>query len=129
MLHTKILNIPVWVWLLIALYFIINMNGFLKLRQEKFTDSKVKIYNFNTSWCGWSKRFQPEWDRFTELCKNMTDVKVYDIKCDKEENKEQCKKFNIPGYPTVIATVGGKTINYDGERKSDKLVEFIKSIS
>ena len=32
-------------------------------------NSRLKIFNFNTEWCGWSKRFQPEWDKFTQAVK------------------------------------------------------------
>jgi thiol-disulfide isomerase/thioredoxin len=128
MLKDNILNVPLWVWIIIFIYITYNIYHSCKLAKEEFTNPKIKIYNFNTSWCGWSKRFQPEWDNFTEICKNMPDVEVYDIKCDKEENKEQCKKFNVPGYPSVIATIGNKTVNYNGERKSERLVEFIESL-
>jgi hypothetical protein len=128
MLQDKVLNVPVWLWIIIVAYIVINIYYTCKLTQEKFSQSKIKVYNFNTSWCGWSKRFQPEWDKFCDLCKDMPHIEVYDVKCDKEENKEQCKKFNIPGYPTVIAQVGDNKVHFEGDRKAERLIEFIKTL-
>ena len=39
-----------------------NTNETFKNTQE----SKITIYNFNTTWCGHSKNFQPIWDKFVE---------------------------------------------------------------
>lgn len=128
MLQNRFLNVPLWVWLIITIYILYNVKMTCNTNPEKFSQPKVKIYNFNTSWCGWSKKFQPEWDRFTELCRHMDNVEVYDIKCDIEENKNKCKDFNIPGYPTIIAEVDNKKLNYNGERKSEKLVEFVTTL-
>ena len=127
----KVLNIPGWFWLIIIIYFLYTMYNKCTINteiKEKFNNSKVKVYNFNTEWCGWSKRFQPEWEKFTELCNKMTNVTAIDVKCDNEENKELCKKFEVPGFPTVIFEVGDKIIPYNKERTATALVEFIKTI-
>lgn len=127
----KVLNIPGWIWLIIIIYFLYTMYNKCNINtnmKENFNNSKVKVYNFNTEWCGWSKRFQPEWDKFTELSNKMTNVTAIDVKCDNEENKELCKKFDVPGFPTVIFEVGDKIIPYKKERTATALVEFIKTI-
>jgi thiol-disulfide isomerase/thioredoxin len=82
----------------------------------------VKIINFNTSWCGYSKQFQPVWDEFTSKM-NGKNIKVIDMKCD--ENEELCAKFNVPGYPSVILFKGEQQISYDGERTVKDLEEFV----
>jgi thiol-disulfide isomerase/thioredoxin len=94
---------------------------------DNFSNSKVKVFNFNTSWCGWSKRFQPEWDKFSKAVKD-TNITAIDVKCDDDKNEELCLKYKVDGFPTVLIEVDGKVIPYKKERKSDTLIEFIKTL-
>jgi thiol-disulfide isomerase/thioredoxin len=108
--------------------------------KEKFSDAEtkssvkpiVKIFNFNTEWCGWSRRFQPEWDAFIEYVKNpannLKHVQAFDVKCDNDENKQMCEEYKVPGYPYVIVEVNGKRRPYEGERTKDALVSYVKSL-
>jgi thiol-disulfide isomerase/thioredoxin len=95
------------------------------------TNNKVKVYNFNTSWCGWSVRFQPEWNKFQDAVKSnvsLSNVDAFDIKCDKPENEEVCKEFDIQGFPTVIIEANGKRGLYKGPRESKDLIETVKDL-
>jgi hypothetical protein len=74
----KICEIPLGIILLIIAvsYYIYNNKT-----KENFTDEKkIKVYNFNTTWCGWSKKFQPEWDKFTVAINNLENSTDYEIK-------------------------------------------------
>ena len=77
------------------------------------TTKKIKIYNFNTSWCSYSIQFQPIWNTFYNSIKINDNVEAYDIKCD-NNNKDLCIKFNIAGYPTVIIDNGTNITKYNG---------------
>ena len=94
--------------------------------------SSIKMYNFNTEWCGWSKKFQPEWDAFTSNVKSdntlNTLVEVIDVKCDNDNNKELCADNNIQGFPTVVINVNGNNIKYDGPRTSEALMKKLKDL-
>jgi thiol-disulfide isomerase/thioredoxin len=95
------------------------------------TNNKIKVYNFNTSWCGWSVRFQPEWNKFQDAVKSdgsLSNVDAFDIKCDKPENEEVCKEFDIQGFPTVIIEAHGKRGLYKGPRESKDLIETVKDL-
>ena len=85
----------------------------------------VKIYNFNTFNCGWSIKFQEEWDKFTDVVSNDTNinsfVKAIDVKCDKECNQSLCAEYHVKGYPTVIFNVNGQRTMYEGDRTVDGL--------
>lgn len=136
MLNYLFLRIPVWAWMCILAFIVYNCcqtcniykNNQNTLTEKFASDAKITIYNFNTSWCGWSKRFQPEWDKFTNLCKDMHNVEAIDVKCDNDENNGLCANFQVPGYPTVIAIVNNKQIVYENERNANKLIEFVKSL-
>ena len=51
------------------------------------TSNLIKVYNFNTSWCGYSVRFQPEWKKFEEEINSINNLSIqaFDIKCDNIE--------------------------------------------
>jgi len=84
-----------------------------------------KIINFNTSWCYWSKKLQPVWDELTENMKNKN-IQCIDLKCDLDENKETCEKYNVQGFPTIKLIVDNKVIDYEGDRSLDNLSKFIE---
>ena len=94
-------------------------------------DDDVKVYNFNTSWCGWSVKFQPEWKKFENEVKKspeLSKIKAFDVKCDKPENEEMCKNFEVNGFPTVIIESSGRRGVYKGPRESKDLVETVKDL-
>lgn len=89
-------------------------------------DSTPKIINFNASWCYWSKKLQPVWDNLTDSMKNK-DIEVLDIKCELDENKELCNRYQIEGFPTIKLIIGNTIIDYEGERTYDGLTQFINT--
>lgn len=140
MLNKKCFCLPLWVWLLvlaIIVYYICYKKPEVKPttieeKKEKFsnaTNSKLKIFNFNTEWCGWSKRFQPEWDKFTQMVKEDSNlnskVEVFDVKCDSPDKKQMCEAYNVPGYPYVIIENNGIRTPYKGERTAEGLKSFV----
>ena len=116
-------GIKIWVWvgilgiLALSVYLILN-------KKEKFdVEKKPTIYNFNTRTCGWSKKFQPEWDKFSELAKSsLPNIIVKDVKC--EDNNEMCSKYNVPGYPYVVLEIDETIIPFNGERTVESLTDF-----
>lgn len=148
MLKEKVLGIPVWVLIILTLLIgnylycsndeqpkVTNDNKIVveernKKSKEKFSDTpkKIKVFNFNTSWCGWSKRFQPEWEQFTQLTSNETNIEAIDVKCDDKSNESMCNDYNVPGFPYVIIDDGKTKTPYNGERTAKSMLSFIKSL-
>jgi len=144
-LNTKIYNLPVYTWLLIVamiyVFYLTFSNSKMissnSNKQELFSnkddkeDKKIKVYNFNTSWCGWSVRFKPEWEKFADEVKakgDLSNVEAYDIKCDNPENDFMCKEYEIVGFPTVIIEANGQKGIYKGPREAKDLIETIKEL-
>ena len=143
-LNDRVYSLPVYSWLLIALVivvFLITTFSNSSTSSETFAtigkvpnnnaDSKIKVYNFNTSWCGWSTRFQPEWKKFENEIKAKGDlrhVEAHDVKCDNPANDSLCKEYEVAGFPTVIIETGGKRGVYKGPRDSKDLVETVMSL-
>jgi thiol-disulfide isomerase/thioredoxin len=124
-LDQKYFGLSLLTWIVIGIAIIYLC--FCKKCQEDFTDSKsdvLKVYNFNTTWCGYSVRFQPIWDKFHKKMKSNKNIQVLDIKCDNQDDpkvKELCQRYGVEGFPTVIFAKGNKVVQYQDERTVEKL--------
>ena len=142
MLNNKFLNISFKTWIII---FLTILYLIFKKKPEDFTskcsskkskiisksnsvnksNNKIKVYNFNTLWCSISRDFQDSWDEFSK--KNKSDnVDIIDVKCDNDKFKDLCKKYPVPGYPTVLFVKGEKVAEYQGDRTPKDLAETLK---
>jgi len=90
-------------------------------------NNKIKIFNFNTEWCGYSKKFQPIWNTFANSIIEADNIEAINVNCD--DNKELCKKYNIPGYPTVVIENNDTVKIYDGPRTVEGLKNATKSFN
>ena len=131
-------NLLLLIVLVVVIYLFIFTEDFSTCSNIKDTFSNsanknsnlIKVYNFNTSWCGYSVRFQPEWEKFEkeiELIDNLN-IKAFDIKCDNTNNKQMCDDYEIPGFPSVIIEKDGKKINYNGLRTAVAIIETITNL-
>ena len=140
------LSILSWILIIIILVFFVckvyysNNSSYDDVDKENFQETNatidgkeenVKVYNFNTSWCGWSVKFQPEWQKFQDKLNSTSDlsnISAFDIKCDKPENESMCKEYDVNGFPTVIIETNGKRGVYKGPRQSKDLIETVKDL-
>jgi thiol-disulfide isomerase/thioredoxin len=84
-------------------------------------NDKIKVYNFNTTWCGYSKQFQPIWDDFVSTIKDEDNIDAYDLKCDNDNYNDLVNKYEIEGFPTVIIEKSNNFIKYNGPRTVEGL--------
>ena len=69
----------------------------------------------------------PEWQRFVKLNANNKKVKIETV--EKDDAPELIQKYNVQGFPTIIAINDGKKVKeFDGERTVDDLQRFTNSI-
>ncbi|ADO67413.1 putative protein disulfide isomerase [Cafeteria roenbergensis virus] len=107
--------------------------------KNKYIQLKNKIdFNLNMSgggnnktltfikaeWCGHCKNFTPIWD---ELPKHLNNINFKVL--DSDTNKEEIKKYNIKGYPSIFLEVNNNIISYEGGRTIEKIKEFVKKTS
>jgi thiol-disulfide isomerase/thioredoxin len=120
--------IPFVIAIVIGLLFIYFVFFAKKDSQVKeHMDSNMKIVNYNTEWCGYSKRFQPIWDQFTQEMKTKhKEIDVIDMKCDKDENKEKCSVPEVEGFPTVVLYKNGTPKPFNDSRSVESLLKFVE---
>jgi hypothetical protein len=75
----------------------------------------------------------PQWNILKATVKKNPEysyikVKGYEDSQDGEKiNVLRQRGYQIGGFPTIIVTINGKPITYDGERTAEAILEFIKS--
>lgn len=107
---------------------IVDKESLSGLNQENFDSAKHKIALYYTNWCGYSKMFLPEWEKFEEYVANNNNyISIEKIDCEK--NQGMCSKVN--GFPTVILydANGKQHIMEKYPRTKQGLIDFVKDIS
>lgn len=89
-------------------------------------DQTHEIILYYAMWCGYSKMFLPEWEKFVEHSKkNFPHLKVTSLRCEGGD-EASCQQKGVEGYPTVILySKEGKETLFQGERTLDGLIKFI----
>lgn len=96
---------------------------------ESFTDGDGPVlYYFYMKTCPHCNDFNPVWEEVSKKMKEA-DMKVSLKKLDlqDEANKELVDKFGVSGAPTIMFANGDKTAEFNAERTSDAVVQFVKS--
>jgi len=100
-------------------------------KKSTSTKGKVKVMNFNTSWCKYSVMFATEWAKFQEMTKDLSNVETIDVKCDDPKNEKICDNYQVPGFPTILFEYDNNLEEYGGERSAEavfaKLMDIIKT--
>jgi len=91
-----------------------------KLNMKGGGDKKT-LALFKAEWCGHCIGFKETWNQLKNENKNINFITY-----DSEINKNEIKKYNIQGFPTIILLLNDKAIEYVGPRSRDAIEEFIK---
>ena len=68
-----------------------------------------RVILFHWKDCGHCKKMMPEWQRFVKLNANNSKVKIETI--EKDDAPELIQKYNVQGFPTIIAIKMEKSKN------------------
>ena len=124
-----------WIWILVVCVGLFEIQKIIcsNKTNETFTNKDIKVTNYNTSWCGYSKQFQPEWNDFSNSVNsvNYPNIDAVEVKCDKDDaNKLICDNNNVKGYPWIVIDINNGTDvkNYNGPRTKDALLKYINDL-
>jgi thiol-disulfide isomerase/thioredoxin len=96
---------------------------------QQTAESKIagEITLYYAMWCGYSRQFLPEWEKFEAFAKqNFPNLRVSRVRCE-DGHEATCSQKGVQGYPTVILYLKDNSEKtFDGERNSEKLIEFCK---
>lgn len=87
--------------------------------------STMEVALYYSPQCGYCKSFMKDWQEFnekiTKIYRYNNSVRLTTKKINCAENK--CE--GIAGYPTIMLTKKGKSIQFEGERSVDNLMKFV----
>lgn len=131
-LNNKTNIILIAIIILIGLLYYLNNSKNTANVYEKFeSDSKTKpeFKVFYTNWCGWSKKILAtlESEQFkTKFNEIKNDVDIVLVDCE-TKGKEECTARSVRGYPTMMLIKGKKSIDFEGDRTPDGIINFLKN--
>jgi len=83
----------------------------------------AKLYFFYADWCGYCKKFKPEWEKLK--AEPNLGVQLEEVDCSNEA-PALAKEYDVKGFPTLILLNDGNKVTYEGERSADAIISFIK---
>jgi len=96
---------------------------------------KVLIGKVYANWCGHCQSLKPEWEKMKkDLTSKMKKMKKYSIEFVEIEEQEQDKlaefkerfpNLSVNGYPTIFKSYGNGLEYYQGERRADKMGNWL----
>ncbi|CBQ71186.1 probable proteine disulfate isomerase [Sporisorium reilianum SRZ2] len=90
---------------------------------ENVQNEPLMLVEFYAPWCGHCKALAPEYEKAsTELLADK--IKLAKVDCT-EENA-LCAEHNIEGFPTLKVFRQGSASEYNGNRKADGIVSYMK---
>lgn len=101
----------------------------LVVTADNFTEvvesQKIILVEFYAPWCGHCKQLAPEYKVAARELKSH-DPPVPLAKIDATSNEELARKYEVEGYPTMKVFRSGTPYEYEGPRKADGIVEYMK---
>ncbi|CAM9702692.1 unnamed protein product [Ascophyllum nodosum] len=90
-------------------------------------ENKFAVVEFYAPWCGHCKKLLPE---YTEASIQLKDhepaIKFAKVDMTEAGNKPLASKFGVQGYPTLKIFREGKVYNYQGGRKTQSIMKYLK---
>ena len=69
------------------------------------------------------KKDYHDWNKLTE--KSPHGLKIVKVNCD--EKPHLAERHSVKGFPTIVLFKDGKKIHFEGPRKLENFLEFIKA--
>ena len=104
-----------------------NINDFNNYYDRNNGTDKLQIVAFLANWCGFCEQFKPEWQKFKNMAKNKLINGIVATASDKSMGSLKCNN-KINGFPTIRIFKNGKHMDYNGERDSKHLTDYVKNL-
>ncbi|KAI7753763.1 hypothetical protein M8C21_007185 [Ambrosia artemisiifolia] len=109
--------------------FTVDKGKVLELDESNF-DSAISsldfvFVDFYAPWCGHCKRLSPELDKAAPILSGLK-TPVVIAKIDADKYSHIASKYKIDGFPTLKLFMHGVPTDYNGPRKSDLLVRYLR---
>lgn len=83
----------------------------------------AKLYFFYADWCGYCRKFKPEWEKLK--AEPNLGIELEEVDCSNEA-PALAKEYDVKGFPTLILVHSSNKVTYEGERSANAIISFIK---
>lgn len=97
--------------------------------KRTIASNEARLYFFYTDWCGFSKKAMPEWEKLEQKLQSTSyfgRTHVTPIRIDAENDRATTTLYEVTGYPDIKLETQDGIYEYEGPRKVDDLVKFLK---
>merc|ERR1711977_578391 len=92
--------------------------------QSTVAPEDLMLVEFFAPWCGHCKALAPHYEEAATILKNQS-IKIAKVDCTAET--ELCASYGVQGYPTLKVFRKGEPSEYQGTRKTDGIVSYMKN--
>jgi thiol-disulfide isomerase/thioredoxin len=97
--------------------------------KQPLTPNEGRLYMFYTTWCGWSKKAMPEWEKLNATLQATPvfgTTKVKPIAVDAEQDRKLADTYEVEGYPTILLETADGITHYQKRVTADGLLQFLR---
>jgi len=80
------------------------------------------LIKFYAPWCGHCKKLEPVYEEVADILAGEINVARVDVPA----NRDLGTRFEIKGFPSMKFLSKGKVYDYNGKRKADAIVDFVR---
>jgi hypothetical protein len=97
--------------------------------KQKVSQNEARLYFFYTTWCGWSKKAMPEWEKLTVTLKTTPvfgSTKVEPVAVDAESDRKLADQYDVEGYPTILLETSEGITRFEKRVTHESLLQFLR---
>jgi thiol-disulfide isomerase/thioredoxin len=96
------------------------------VNQQANQKPSTTVYNIYADWCGHSKNLIPVWQQLENNFINDSSIEI--VKVEETQDPAIVQKYQVRGFPTILAIKNGQRIDYKGDRSLASLTEFANGL-
>ena len=119
-----------WIQAAILVFLAVIVYRFWRTQPKREVKTNTaRLYFFYTTWCGYSKKAMPEWEKVkaelnTSSVFGKTTVEPVDI--DAEKDPKTSSLYEVAGYPTIKLETSSGVYDFDRSVTHDNIMNFLR---
>ena len=86
----------------------------------------IEVMYFYTDWCLYCKNFNPEWNKFKQLCDNVNNLyNIQYIEIDEDMCNTKYLEYKITEFPTILIKYDNEVTEYNEVRTGENIHKYI----
>jgi len=120
-----------WVQVAFLVLFFALVYRFWKTQPKReVKGNTARLYLFYTTWCGYSKKAMPEWEKIESDLRTSPvfgKTAVEAVSVDAEKDPKTASLYEVAGYPTIKLETSSGIYDFDQSVTHDNVMEFLRN--